>query len=190
MRKTTIVCCLLLLIPAFAHKAVAQESAKAPAAAAAPAQPVHYYHLDFVVEELDAAGKTINTRSYSTTVSTAPHSPMSIRTGSRIPIATGSYQAGLPVSAANMQYQYIEAGVNLDVHDAHEVDRELAFNLTADLSSVAPASDANLHQPVIRQNRWQALVLIPIGKPTPVFKSDSVDSKGATRIVVTATPLP
>jgi len=183
MRKTTLVCCFLLLIPALVHKAVAQEPAKTPATATAPAQPVHYYHLDFLVEELDATGKTINTRSYSTTVSTAPHSPMSIRTGSRIPIVTGS-------SGGNTQFQYQDIGVNIDVHDAHEMDRQLAFNLTAVLSSVAPAYDPNLHEPIIRENRWQALVLIPIGKPTPVFKSDSVDSKGATRIVVTATPLP
>ncbi len=62
-------------------------------------------------------------------------------------------------------------------------------NLVADVSSVATTNDASLHQPVIRQNKWQASVLIPIGKATVVFTSDSLDSKGSMQVVVTATPL-
>jgi hypothetical protein len=57
------------------------------------------------------------------------------------------------------------------------------------VSSVAPAKDPNLHQPVIRQNKWQAGVLIPVGKATVVFASDSLDSKGGMQVVVTASPL-
>jgi hypothetical protein len=32
-------------------------------------------------------------------------------------------------------------------------------------------------------------VLIPIGKPSVVFTSDSLDNKGSMQLVVTATPL-
>jgi len=50
-------------------------------------------------------------------------------------------------------------------------------------------NDPAINQPIIRQNKWQGICLIPTGKPTVVFSSDSLDSKGSTRILVTATPL-
>jgi hypothetical protein len=36
---------------------------------------------------------------------------------------------------------------------------------------------------------WDAPVLIPIGKPTVVFSSDALESKGGMQLVVTATLL-
>lgn len=42
---------------------------------------------------------------------------------------------------------------------------------------------------MISQNTWQSRVLVPIGKRTVVFTSDSLDSKGSTRVVVTVTPV-
>jgi hypothetical protein len=45
------------------------------------------------------------------------------------------------------------------------------------------------NDPVIRQSLWQGSVVIPIGKPTVAFSSDTVDSKGGMQLVVTATPL-
>lgn len=182
MRKVVFFCSILLLIPVAAWQAKAQDAANKQAASAAPAQPVHYYHFDFVVEELDQAGKVVNSRSYSTTVDTEPHYLTSIRTGSRVPVVTGTV-------AGNTQYQYIDLGVQLDVRDVHEVGQKLAFDLTANLNgeSSAPPPDPNLHEPVIRQNKWASRALIPIGKRTVVFMSDSLDSKGSTRVAVTAT---
>lgn len=181
MRKIAIFCSILMLIP-LASQAKAQDTANKQPAAAAPAEPVHYYHFDFVVEDLDAAGKVVNSRSYSTTVDTEPHYLTSIRAGSRIPVITGT-------AAGNTQYQYIDLGVQLDVRDVHEAGRQLAFDLTANLSgeSTAPPPDPNFHEPVIRQNKWASRILIPIGKRTVVFASDSLDSKGSTRVAVTAT---
>ena len=190
MRKITILCSLLLLIPAFAPGAGAQEKTDKAPAAAASAQPVHYYHFDFVVENLDAAGKVVNSRSYTTTVDTEPHYLTSIRTGSRVPIITGSITKGTPMN----EFQYVDLGVKLDVRDVHEVGRQLAFDLTAILSGVAsPAQSADPkldhEHPVISQNTWESRVLVPIGKRTVVFTSDSLDSKGSTRVVVTVTPV-
>ena len=184
MRKIVFFCSILLLIPVAASQAKAQETANKQATTAAPAEPVHYYHFDFVVEELDQAGKVVNSRSYSTTVSTEPHYLTSIRTGSRVPVITGS-------GGGSTQFQYIDLGVQLDVRDVHEVGQKLAFDLTANLNgeSSTPPPDPNLHEPVIRQNKWGSRVLIPIGKRAVVFTSDSLDSKGSTRVAVTATPV-
>lgn len=194
MRKITFFCTVLLLTLAFRQSAFAQNatgeqsSPKAQDTTQAPA--VHYYHLDFVIDELGSDGKPVNSRTYTTTVNTDTHSTTSIRTGSRIPIAVGSFTSGGgKVSAvADTQFQYQEVGINIDVRHVQEIGRQLALDLTAELSGVA-ATDQNLHEPVFRENRWQASVIIPIGKQSVVFTSDSIDSKGSTRVLVTATPI-
>jgi len=187
MRKITLYCCLLFLIPALGNKAFAQDSPKPQNAAKAPETPVHYYHLEFVVQETGADDKPTNSRSYSTTVSTDPHENGSIRAGVRIPIATGTENAASAL--VNTQFQYIDVGVNIDTRSVQEIGRSLSLYLTAEVSSVSTSSDPSLHQPVIRNNRWQAAILIPIGKPAVVFTSDEFDRKGSMRMVVTATPM-
>ncbi len=153
------------------------------------ALPVHYYHLVFLVQELDGTDKPLNSRTYSTSVSTDRVFRGSIRTGSRIPIATGAYETGKDQPLTNVQFQYMDVGVNFDFAHAAEVGHTLAFELSAEISSIADSLDARIHQTIIRQNRWYAPVLVPLGKPTVVFKSDSLDSKGSLQVTVTATPL-
>jgi hypothetical protein len=191
MRKTVLICSLLLFTAAFGLRAIAQDEPKPPETAQASTAPGHFYHLEFVVQELGTDGKPLNSRTYTTTTSTDARNNASIRTSSRIPVATGSYQAGPDTTSAlvNTQYQYMNVGVDIDVHHTREIGRQLSFDLVADISSLAESRDAKLRQPVIRQNRWQAAVLIPIGKPTVVFTSDALDSKGSMQLVVSATPV-
>jgi hypothetical protein len=198
MRKLTIACCLLLLIPALLVRARAQETAKAPETVNPPEPPAHYYHLEYVIQELGSDGKPTNSRTYSTTVGTDRHQQFSaIRTGSRVPIITGALHS--PTNGPNgeskleFQYQYLDVGVNIDTQNVREVGHQLAIDLKAEVSSLAetgPSTASGLvNDPVIRQNMWQASVLIPVGKPTVVFSSDALDSKGAMHLLVTATPL-
>lgn len=194
MRKITILCCLLLFTFAVGPKTFAQDAAgvaKTGDSAKPAVPPVHYYQLQFVVEELGADGKPVNSRTYSTTVNTGDRTTMSIRSNSRIPIATGPTASNSnSVSAlVNQQFQFVDVGVNIDSRDTREVGNKLAINLTAELNGLAQSSDANMHQPATRQNRWQATILIPVGKPSVAFASDSPDNKGSTRLVVTATLL-
>ena len=197
MRKFTIACCLLLLIPALVVRTRAQETAKAPETVKPPEPPAHYYHLEYVIQELGSDGKPVNSRTYSTIVGTDRHEQFSaIRTGSRVPIVTGALHgpAGQATEAKlEYQFQYIDVGVNIDTQNVREIGHQLAIDLKAEVSSLAesgpsPASGL-VNDPVIRQNMWQASVLIPVGKPTVVFSSDAADSKGAMHLVVTATPL-
>lgn len=189
MRKTTLFCTLLLstlVLPALAR---AQDADKPAESAKTADAPLNYYHLVFLVQELDTAGKPVNSRAYTSSVSTDRHFSGQIRTGSRIPIATGTYSSGDPKAVVNTQFQYIDVGVNFDIAHVVEAGRQIAIDLSTEISSVADAKDPNLRQPVIRQNRWHAPVLIPLGKPTVVFSSDLLDSKGSLQVTVTATPL-
>lgn len=161
---------------------------------AAPASPQHFYRLHFAVGELDGAGKVTNMRTYDETVATTGngHSPgdQQIKTGSRVPIATGSYAGnnGVPGHLANTQFQYIDLGVNLDVREVTEHAEMLGFRLKAEISSVARQTEiGGVGEPVIRQNVWDSTVLVPIGKSTVVFSSDDLDSKGKMQVEVTAT---
>lgn len=197
MRKFMIVCWLLLLIPALPPRVRAQDTAKPADTAKTPEPPAHFYHLQYVIQELGSDGKPVNSRTYSTIVGTDRHEQFSaIRTGSRVPIVTGAYHGPNETakeSKLEYQFQYIDIGVNIDTQNVHEVGRQLAVDLKAEITSLADVTPSPtsgpVNDPVIRQNTWQASVLIPIGKPTVVFSSDALDSKGATQLVVTATPL-
>ncbi len=190
MRKTILIWCLLLAAAAFVPPTFAQDTPRPTETAKAPEPPTHYYHLEIVVQELGADGKTTNSRSYTTTVSTdSREAQSSIRVGSRIPIATGtiSKEGESNQALLNTQFQYIDVGVKIDAERTREIGRQLSIGLSADVSSVASATDPALHQPVVRQNKWSAVVLIAVGKPTVVFTSDSLDSKGSMQLLVTAT---
>jgi len=194
MRKISTICCLLLLTLSVGQKTIAQdaakpkESSKAQEEAKPPAPPVHYYHLDFVFQELDANGKPVNSRSYATIVTTdRSDSNVDLRTGSRVPIVSAENPAASGTEKPEMQFQYIDIGVRINIRNAHEFDGQLALHLSAQISSLAEASGAaDRTDPVIRENSWDSPVLIPVGKPTVVFSSDTLESKGRMQLVVTA----
>ncbi|HEY3628412.1 MAG TPA: hypothetical protein VGL00_19145 [Terracidiphilus sp.] len=189
MRKLAVYCCLLTFPLLCGHTVTAQDTPKAPEAAKTAEPPIHYFRMEFVIQEVGTDGKPTNSRSYSTTVTTEPHSRSSIRTGSRIPIVTGAYPDNND-KRGQMQFQYLDVGVNIDVLGTREVSRQLALDLKAEVSSLAGSpSPSAATDPVIRQNYWQSAVLIPVGKSTVVFTSDALESKGGMQISVTATPL-
>jgi len=158
----------------------AQDTEKPPEAN----PPEHYYKLNLTVEEVNDAGKVDNTRSYIATVATGRGGGQQIRTGSRVPIATGT-------SSGSTQFQYIDVGMNFDVHQVKEIGDKLSFTLTAELTSLGqeqhPVVGLPVGDPVIRQNKWDSSVLIPIGKSTVVYSADDLDSKGKMQVEVTAT---
>lgn len=180
MRKIAILSTLLIVTCFFGVRSFAQEPASQSAPAKGADGPVHFYHLEFVVQELGGDGKPANSRVYTIDANTDRVTRnTSIRTGSRVPVPT-----------SGNTFQYIDLGVNIDVHNAHEVDGKLALEVNAEISSLAtPASVGESSAPVIRSNRWQAPVLIPINKASIIFTSDSLDSKGNMQIQVTAKPI-
>lgn len=186
MRQTIFVSCFLLAALTWSSQSQAQNEPKPPESTRAAELPAHYYHLELVVQELGKDGKPTNSRTYTTTVSTDLRETASIRTESRIPIITGAYGSG---PENNVQYQYQDVGVKIDAQRVHEIGHQLSLDLTADITSVAENSDSRLHAPIIRQNKWQAIVLMPVGKPAVVFTADALDSKGSMQLVVTATPI-
>jgi len=153
-------------------------AAQGEGAKSAAEQP-KYFHLDFVVKELDS-GKVVNARHYATTVATGDSAPYNctIRTGNKVPVPTGG-----AIGAG--QFTYIDVGVNIDCRAAKEIDGNLAISVTAEISSAATSSNP----PLIRQTKWSSNVIVPSGKPTTIFSSDDVTTKGQMQLELTATAI-
>jgi general secretion pathway protein D len=86
----------------------------------------------------------------------------SLKIGTRVPIATGSFQAGLGAGTAgtgslvsplvNTQFQYQDVGVNIDVTPRILADRDVAMHIHVDVSSVTgTVSIGGINQPEISQ---------------------------------------
>lgn len=80
--------------------------------------------------------------------------------GQRVPVATGSFQAGVGVGTTavnplvNTQFQYIDVGVNIDVTPHIHPNREVSMKVGVEVSSVASyATIGGIQQPVIAQNK-------------------------------------
>jgi hypothetical protein len=178
MRKSIQPPLLLLIAGLSVTLAAAQSSSNQPAA------PLKYYKADFLVKEVDATGHTVNSRSYSTILLTDNNggTPKQIRSGDRIPIRVKTTDKG--------DIQYIDIGVNIDCRSVHELDQKLALTVTAEVSSVPAGTDLNSTlDPLIRQFKWNADVLIAPGVPTTIFSSDDVSSKTKVQVEMSATPL-
>jgi len=88
------------------------------------------------------------------------------------------------------QFTYVDVGVNLDFNRARLEGDRIFLLITAEISSAdSAASDSGLHQPIIRQNKWNSGVTIPLGKPTVIFSSDDVSSKRTMQVELTVTPV-
>ncbi len=72
--------------------------------------------------------------------------PAKLRVGDKIPVATGSFQAGVGVGATgvnplvNTQFQYLEVGVNVDITPRVHPNHEVSLKVIIEVSSVKPAS--------------------------------------------------
>jgi len=87
-----------------------------------------------------------------------------LRIGDRVPVATGSFQAGVGVGVGggagvvnplvNTQFQYIDVGVNIDVTPRVHPDGDVSMKLSAEVSSITGSSNiGGINQPVISQRK-------------------------------------
>ncbi|HYB62097.1 MAG TPA: hypothetical protein VEH50_11545 [Methylomirabilota bacterium] len=85
-----------------------------------------------------------------------------LKIGERVPIATGSFQAGVGVGTTsgagiinplvNTQFTYLDVGVNVDVTPRVHPNGDVSMKLTIDISAVAGNSNiGGISQPIIAQ---------------------------------------
>jgi general secretion pathway protein D len=95
--------------------------------------------------------------------------------GQRVPVATGSFQAGVGVGSTagagfvnplvNTQFQYLDVGVNIDVTPHIHPNRDVSMKLSVEVSSVANyVTIGGIQQPVIAQNKSQEEIRLKEGE--------------------------
>ena len=88
--------------------------------------------------------------------------PAKLRIGDKVPIATGSFQAGVGVGGAagagfvnplvNTQFQYQEVGVNVDITPRVHPNHEISMKAKVEVSSVTGNTNiGGISQPIISQ---------------------------------------
>jgi general secretion pathway protein D len=98
-----------------------------------------------------------------------------LKIGNRVPVATGSFQAGVGVGVGggagvvnplvNTQFQYIDVGVNIDVTPRVHPDNQVSMKLSIEISAIAGTSNiGGINQPVISQRKIEHDVRLKEGE--------------------------
>src|SRR5580698_7067486 len=98
-----------------------------------------------------------------------------LKIGSRVPVATGSFQAGVGVGTTggagvvnplvNTQFQYIDVGVNVEVTPRVHPDGEVSMKVVVDISQITGTSNiGGISQPVIGQKKVEHDIRLKAGE--------------------------
>ena len=98
-----------------------------------------------------------------------------LRIGDRVPIATGSFQAGVGVGGSagtgfvnplvNTQFQYQDVGVNLDITPRIHPNHDVSLKLSVEVSSVTGQQPiGGITQPIISQRKLEQEIRLKDGE--------------------------
>jgi general secretion pathway protein D len=94
-----------------------------------------------------------------------------LKIGSKIPVATGSYSAGAAVTTASLgvqtQFTYLDVGVNIDVTPTVHYDREISLKLKIEVSSQnGSVTISSVTEPIIAQKVSEQVIQLRDGEPS------------------------
>ena len=150
------------------------------------AEPGSYYKLSFAIFEVEDA-KRVNQREYSMIVKSNEGRPTSVKSSTRVPIATGVTESH------DTQITYIDVGLQISCSMLKELAGKIAVTCDVEISNIlqepSPEARNNLG-PVLRTtNAKYAWAVLSPGKPTTLSTIDDVNSKKRIQVEVTATRL-
>ncbi len=97
--------------------------------------------------------------------------PAKLRIGSRVPIATGSFQAGVGVGTTavnplvNTQFTYLDVGVNVDITPHVHPNHEVSMKVSIEVSQVTgQQSIGGINQPIIGQRKFDQEIRLREGE--------------------------
>src|SRR5881296_1234301 len=101
--------------------------------------------------------------------------PAKLRIGDRVPVATGSFQAGVGVGSTggagfvnplvNTQFQYIDVGVIVEITPRVHPNREVSMKVSIEVSSVTGTSTiGGIQQPIISQRKVEHEIRLKEGE--------------------------
>jgi general secretion pathway protein D len=94
-----------------------------------------------------------------------------LKIGTKIPVATGSYSAGAAVTTASLgvqtQFTYLDVGVNIDITPTVHYDREISLKLKVEVSSQQGSSTiSGVTEPIIAQKVSDQVIQLKDGEPS------------------------
>jgi general secretion pathway protein D len=94
-----------------------------------------------------------------------------LKIGSKIPVATGSYNAGVSTGIASVgvqtQFTYLDVGVNIDITPTVHYDREISLKLKIEVSSQnGSVTISSVTEPIISQRVSEQVIQVKDGEPS------------------------
>jgi len=94
-----------------------------------------------------------------------------LKIGSKIPVATGSYNAGVSTGIANIgvqtQFTYLDVGVNIDITPTVHYDREISLKMKIEVSSQSGVANLEgVSEPIIAQKVIDQVIQLKDGEPS------------------------
>jgi hypothetical protein len=174
--KTTIgILASVLVLSCGASKILAQteataEKAAAPAAETAPKT----YRLTYTITHLDGT-KQLGVQHFALTVNSDNRNSR-IRLGSRVPIATGGFSEHGAATPGQLQFQYVDVGLNIDARVREFSTGLLVFSKVEQSTLADEPSGVGNSDPVIREGTLENSAMLTLGKPVMLGSLDAPGS--------------
>jgi type II secretory pathway component GspD/PulD (secretin) len=140
-------------------------------------RPAKTYRITYTLTELDA-GKTISTQHYSMLLGDGEHTSM--KEGTKIPIATGTYSNGVaatsPSSEIQTQFTYLDIGMNFDATISVSGNSVRLKSKVENSSLDQPVTIAGVTEPVVRQSVLDGTAILNLDKPSMLGTIDVPNS--------------
>lgn len=136
------------------------------------------YHIEFSINELED-GRKINSRQYSTDLTTAQ--PSEIKIGARVPAETNK----------EGEFEYMDVGTSIfaQVRETSAGQRILVVRTEVSSFAVQDANQGHDSRPIVRQMKMGGSALLPLAKTTVMGSADDPSSKRQFQLEVTVTKL-
>ena len=136
-------------------------------------RPKKTYRLTYTITELDA-NKRVGTQHFNLVIVSGQRT--TLKQGSKVPIATGTYTAGS--ASSQTQFTYLDVGINIDA-TIDESSTGIRLKSKVEQSSIADSSViADIKEPIIRQSVIEGISLLSLSKPLVL---GGIDVPGSTR---------
>jgi type II secretory pathway component GspD/PulD (secretin) len=136
-------------------------------------RPRKTYRLTFTTTETDGS-KRIGVQHFSMIVAAGQRT--TLKQGSKVPIATGSYNT--TGNTAQTQFTYLDVGMNFDVTLDEVANGARLRSKVEQLGIAEQTSGVGLQDPIIRQSVLEGMSFLTLGKPLVL---GSIDIPGSTR---------
>jgi type II secretory pathway component GspD/PulD (secretin) len=162
---------------AIAVQGSAEELALAQKIIAGLDRPRKVYRLTFTITELEG-GKRVSSSQFITLVS--PGGKATVKQGSRVPLVTGSPEAGAP--AQSSQVQYMDIGLSIEA----SLDGDSLHSKVEQTGIAEEHSGVGAQDPIIRQYVLDAVSHLTVGKTVVLGALDGPEANRHKEIEVAA----